>query len=157
MLLRGGISVSKKIELEDLPKLITGSMSRNNRIVLCDRCKGFGFFEKDELTDYHKREYTTYRTPCSTCEGDGRMIESTEHLSFNLGNDEVHKMPYISFKEFVDPHFYDDRWFRYRLDMTDRELEDKYPELKAVNYDNYDKLVEHYRTIEILKKDHNNE
>jgi hypothetical protein len=29
--------------------------------------------------------------------------------------------------------------------------------LKAVNYDNYDKLVEHYRTIEILKKDHKNE
>lgn len=148
--------MSKKIELEDLPKLITGSMSRNNRIVLCDRCKGFGFFEKYELTDYHKQEYTTSRTPCSTCEGDGRMIESTEHMSFKLGNDKVHKMPYISFKEFVDPHFYDDRWFRYRLDMTDRGLEDKYPELKAVNYDNYDKLVEHYRTLEILKKDYEN-
>lgn len=149
--------MSKKIELEDLPQTVTGSMSRNNRVELCDRCKGYGFFEKEELTDYHKREYSTYRTPCSTCEGDGRMIVSTEHMSFNLGNDKVTKMPYISFKEFVDPHFYDDRWFRYRLDMTDRALEDRYPDLKAVNYDNYDKLVEHYRTIELLKKDYKNE
>jgi hypothetical protein len=149
--------VSKKIELEDLPQTITGSMSINNRVELCDRCKGYGFFEKDELSDYHKREYSTYRTPCSTCEGDGRMIVSTEHMSFNLGSDKVTRMPYISFKEFVDPHFYDDRWFRYRLDMTDRALEDKYPDLKAVNYDNYDKLVEHYRTIELLKKDYKNE
>lgn len=144
--------MSEKIKIEDLPKTITGSMSRSNNVVLCDRCNGYGFFEKEELTDYHKREYSTYRTPCSNCEGDGRMIQSTEHMSFNLGNDKVRKMPYISFKEFVDPHGYEDRWFRYRLDMTDRQLEEKYPELKAVNYDNYDKLVEHYRTIETLKK-----
>jgi mono/diheme cytochrome c family protein len=36
--------------------------------------------------------------------------------------------------------------------LTARILEAKYPELAAVNYDNYDKLVEHYRTIEVLKK-----
>lgn len=149
--------MSEKIDLEDLPKTITGSMSRSNKVELCDRCKGYGFFEKDELTDYHKREYSTYRTPCSNCEGDGRMIVSTEHMSFNLGNDKVTKMPYISFKEFVDPHGYEDRWFRYRLDMTDRQLEEKYPELAAVNYENYDRLVEHYRTIEALKKDYKNE
>lgn len=147
--------MSEKIELEDLPKTITGSMSRTNKVVLCDRCHGYGFFEKEEMTDYHKREYSTYRTPCQRCEGDGRLIESTEHMSFNLGNDKVNKMPYISFKEFVDPHGYEDRWFRYRLDLSDWELERKYPELAAVNYDNYDKLVEHYRTVEALKKDYN--
>ena len=147
--------MSEKIELEDLRKYISGSMSRSNKVELCDRCHGYGFFEKDEMTDYHKREYSTYRTPCSNCEGDGRMIISTEHMSFNLGNDKVQKMPYISFKEFVDPHGYEDRWFRYRLDMSDQGLENKYPELAAVNYDNYDKLVEHYRTIETLKKDYN--
>ena len=144
--------MSEPIKLEDLPKTISGSMYRQNKVVLCDGCKGFGFRLKEEMTDYHKREYTTTRSVCSRCEGDGRMIESTEHLSLNLGNDKVQLMPYISFKEFVDPHFYDDRWGRWRLDMTDRTLEDKYPELKAVNYDNYDKLVEHYRTIETLKK-----
>lgn len=147
--------MSEKIELGDLPKTITGSMSRSNKIILCDRCKGYGFFEKEELIDYHKREYGTYRTPCSNCEGDGRMIESTEHLSFNLGNDHVRIMPYISFKEFVDPHFYDDRWFRYRLDLSDKALENKYPKLAAISYEKYDEMVEKYRTLEALKKDYN--
>lgn len=149
--------MSDKIELKDLNQYITGSMSRSNKVELCDRCKGYGFFEKEELTDYHKREYSTYRTPCSQCEGDGRMIVSTEHMSFNLGNDKVQKMPYISFKEIVDPHGYQNRWFRYRLDMTDDALERKYPELAAISYDKYDEMVEKYRMIEILKKDHNNE
>jgi hypothetical protein len=81
------------------------------------------------------------------------MIQSTEHLSLNLGRDKVQLMPYISFKEFVDPHGHEDRWLRLRLDMTDRQLEAKYPELAAVNYDNYDRLVEQYRTIELLKKE----
>ena len=144
--------MSEPIKLEDLPKTITGSMYRQNKVVLCDGCKGFGFTLDEELTDYHKREYTTTRSVCTRCEGDGRMIESTESLSLNLGNDKVRLMPYISFKEIVDPHFYDDRWCRWRIDNTDLRLEDKYPELKAVNYDNYDKLVEYYRTIETLKK-----
>lgn len=148
--------MSQKIELEDLPKTITGSMSRSNKVVLCDLCHGYGFQARDELVDYHKREYETSRWPCRRCEGDGRMIQSTEHMSFNLGNDKVQTMSYIGFKDFVDPHGYEDRWFRYRLDMTDRGLEQKYPELAAVNYDNYDKLVEYYRTIEILKKEEEN-
>jgi len=141
------------IEIKDLPQYITGSLSRSNTVVLCEHCKGYGFFEKEELSDYHKREYSTYRTTCGRCEGDGRMIKSTERLSLNLGNDKVQLMPYISFKEFVDPHSYEDRWLRLRLDMTDRALEEKYPDLAAVNYDNYDKLVEQYRTIELLKKE----
>ena len=140
-------------EIKDLPQYITGSLSRSNTVVLCEHCKGYGFFEKEELSDYHKREYSTYRTTCGRCEGDGRMIKSTERLSLNLGNDKVQLMPYISFKEFVDPHSYEDRWLRLRLDMTDRALEEKYPDLAAVNYDNYDKLVEQYRTIELLKKE----
>ena len=141
------------IEIKDLPQYITGSLSRSNTVVLCEHCKGYGYFEKEELSDYHKREYSTYRTTCGRCEGDGRMIKSTERLSLNLGNDKVQLMPYISFKEFVDPHSYEDRWLRLRLDMTDRALEEKYPDLAAVNYDNYDKLVEQYRTIELLKKE----
>lgn len=145
-----------KIEIEDLPKAITGSLSRSNKVVLCDRCHGYGFQARDECVDYHKREYETSRWPCRHCEGDGRLIQSTEHLSLNIGNDKVQFMPYAAFKDIVDPHGYEDRWLRLRLDMTDRELERKYPELAAVNYDNYDRLVEYYRTIEILKKEEEN-
>ena len=144
--------MSEKINLEDLPKTITGSMYRQNKVILCDRCKGFGFTLDEELTDYHKREYTTTRNSCKTCDGDGRMIECTESLSLNIGNPTVNKVSYDFYKNIIDPHFYDDRWCRWRIDNTDLRLEDKYPELKAVNYDNYDKLVEHYRTIETLKK-----
>ena len=145
--------MTDKIEIKDLPQYISGSLSRSNTVVLCERCKGFGYILDEQLSDYHKREYTTTRSTCGICEGDGRMIKSTEHLSLNLGNDKVYLMPYISFKEFVDPHAYEDRWLRLRLDMTDCELERKYPELAAVNYDNYDRLVEQYRTMELLKKE----
>lgn len=144
--------MSQEVKVEHLPKNITGSLSRSNRVILCDWCNGFGFKEREELSDYHKREYTTSRTKCSQCEGDGRMIETIEHLSLNLGNDKRTQMPYASFKDIVDPHGYSSRWGRWRLDKSDPILERKYPELAAVNYDNYDKLVEHYRAIEILKK-----
>lgn len=144
--------MSEKIKLEDLPKTITGSMFRQNKVILCDRCKGFGFTLDEELTDYHKREYTTTRNTCKTCDGDGRMIECTESISLNTGNPEVNKVPYKTNHKKIDPHFHDDRWCRWRVDNTDINLERKYPELKAVNYDNYDKLVEYYRTIEALKK-----
>lgn len=149
--------MSEKVELKDLPSYITGSFGRQNKVILCQSCKGFGFVLDEELTDYHKGEYTTTRSICRRCEGDGRMIECTERLSLNLGNDKVTKVPYASWKDIIDPHFYDSRWARWRIDMTDRELEEKYPELKSVNYDNYDRLVEHYRTIELLKKEHHNE
>lgn len=148
--------MSQKIEIEDLPKTITGSMYRQNKVILCDRCKGFGFTLDERFSDYHKGEYITTRNTCKTCDGDGRMIECTEHLSLNLGGPKINKVSYAFYKDIVDPHFYDDHWVRFRLDMTDRQLEEKYPELKAVNYDNYDRLVAYYRTIEILKKEEEN-
>lgn len=144
-----------KIELEDLQKFISGSLVRQNKVVLCERCNGFGFTEQEELYDYHKREYRTHRSSCSKCEGDGRMIQSTEQLTLNVKPADVRNMPYISFKEFVDPHLFEERWGRWRLDLTDRELERKYPELAAISYDKYDEMVEKYRTLEALKKDYN--
>lgn len=141
------------IGIEDLPVYITGSMSRSNKVILCDRCQGFGFIESEEMTDYHKREYTTSRSMCKRCEGDGRLIESVEHMSINLGGDKVNRNPYITAKEYTDPHSYENRWFRYRLDLTDRRLEEKYPELAAISYDKYDELVEKCRLMELLKKD----
>lgn len=141
------------IEISDLPQYISGSLSRSNTVVLCERCKGFGFTLDEELSDYHKREYTTTRNVCSRCEGDGRMIKSTEHISLNLGQDTVQLMPYASFKDIVDPHGYENRWLRLRLDLTDRALERKYPELEAISYDKYDALVEKCRLMELLKKE----
>jgi hypothetical protein len=146
--------MANTIEIKDLPEVITGSMSRSNKVIICPRCQGYGFQSKEECTSYHKGEYTTSRSHCLHCEGDGRLIETTEHMSFNLGKDKVQTMPYISFKDIVDPHGYENRWFRYRLDLTDRNLEQKYPELAAISYEKYDEMVEKYRTLEMLKKDY---
>lgn len=146
--------MSNEVKLEDLPKSITGSMSRNNKVILCDRCHGFGFIEREELVDYHKRDYATSRTPCQRCEGDGRLIETVEHMSFNLGGDKVSRNSYVFYKDIIDPHGYSSHWFRYRLDLSDHELERKYPELAAISYDKYDEMAEKYRTLEALKKDY---
>lgn len=146
--------MAEPLSIKDLPRYFTGSMVRSNRVVLCDRCHGFGFNESEDLVDYHKREYTTSRSVCKRCEGDGRLIETIERVSINHGGDKVNKNPYITAKEYTDPHGYEDQWFRYRLDMTDRELERKYPELAAISYDKYDEMVEKYRTLEALKKDY---
>ena len=138
--------LTEKIEIKDLPQIATGNLSRSNEVVLCGYCKGYGFVLDSE--------YTTTRTSCGKCEGDGRMIKTTEHITLHVDKDKVHFMPYVSFKDIVDPHGHEFRWLRMRLDMTDINLERKYPELAAVNYDNYDRLVEQYRVIDILKKDH---
>lgn len=146
--------MSNEVTIDDLPPAITGSLYRQNRVILCDRCEGYGFQSSEECTDYHRNEYTTSRSKCLKCKGDGRLIETVERLSLNIGNGRVNTVPYVDFHDIIDPHGYSDQWGRWRLDFTDRTLEEKYPELKAVNYDNYDRLVEKYRTLEILKKEH---
>lgn len=141
------------IEIKDLPKHITGTFYRDNNVVLCRRCKGFGYIIGEELSDYHKREYVTTRKTCNTCEGDGRMIETVEKLSFNSIQDKISQIPYISSKDSVDPHGHALRLLKLRLDMTDTNLERKYPELAAISYDKYDQLVEKCRLMELLKKE----
>lgn len=147
--------MTEKVKFENIPKHISGTIRRTNEIVLCTHCNGFGFIEK-EAHDYHKRETNTFHVKCSTCEGDGRMIKSTDQFVLDLNRDKIELMPYPSFKEFVDPYGSDTRRITFRLDKTDNSLEKKYPELAAVNYDNYDRLVEHYRVIETLKKEEMN-
>lgn len=49
----------------------------NIDIVICDKCRGSGLTRHEELTNYHKREYDTWTTPCKTCEGSGRIEITT--------------------------------------------------------------------------------
>lgn len=147
--------MTEKVKFENTPQHISGYITRTNTIVLCGSCHGYGFIEK-EAHDYHKREVNTFHVKCSTCEGDGRMIKSTDQLTLSQQMENIELMSYVSFKDFVNPHENQIRWVKFRLDMTDKELEKKYPELAAVNYDNYDRLVEQYRVIETLKKEEMN-
>jgi len=138
------------------PEVITGNTVIKHTVELCDRCKGFGFIEREELVDYHKRDYATFREKCKTCEGDGKMIFIQEYLTFNHSEKKYdRRIPYISGKNDIDPHLHESRWFRLRPDRRDTQLEAKYPELAAMSYDKYDDLVEKYRLLEILKKEEN--
>jgi DnaJ-class molecular chaperone len=53
-------------------------------IIICGTCDGRGFTERDELVDYHRREYDTIRTKCRNCGGSGRMkkVVRTEVTAF---------------------------------------------------------------------------
>lgn len=140
------------IEISDLPKKITGHLIREHETILCGKCNGIGTYTTEEMTDYHKREYETVRHTCSKCKGDGRMIVTREYVKFDRWPESVHEMPYSEFHEFVEPHKYESRWFRTRLDLQDHNLERKYPELEAISYDKYDDLLSKCELMEALKK-----
>lgn len=46
-------------------------------IILCTECKGSGEIHRDELVDYHKRDYITHTTVCRICDGKGRIKRTT--------------------------------------------------------------------------------
>lgn len=138
----------------DLPNLMTGQLVRSSTLKRCDKCDGLGIIESEELTDYHKREYSTIRKVCKPCEGDGRIVEIKEYIKMDVPNEKIRHVSYAAaLRDKIDPHENDSIWFRMHLDNREYILENKYPDLAAISYEKYDKLIDHYRTIEILKKD----
>lgn len=145
--------MTEKVKFENTPQHISGYITRTNTIVLCGTCHGYGFRKHQ---DHSKWKETYFQAKCLVCEGDGRLIQSTDNIILSLPNEKVELLPYASFKDVVDPYGEEIRPVVFRLDKTDKELEKQYPELAAVNYDNYDRLVEQYRVVEILKKEEMN-
>lgn len=47
------------------------------KIELCDRCDGNGYYTNDVLTCYHKGEYRTDKHTCKNCEGLGHIRSVT--------------------------------------------------------------------------------
>ncbi len=43
-------------------------------IQVCGQCGGTGYKLHEELSDYHKHEYTYHYTTCNACEGSGLQI-----------------------------------------------------------------------------------
>lgn len=138
---------------DNIPEYIVGDIIRQHKVVLCEKCNGYGFIESEELTDYHKREYTTTRNQCSKCEGDGRLIRTELSYTVNLPQPQVNYMPYISFKDFVEPHLYESQWFRMRPDFRNYKLERLYPELEELSYDKYDELAKVCESMYNLAKE----
>lgn len=86
------------------------SFSTVPSIKSCEYCDGIGTVSKDELSDYHKREYTTIYKDCHICAGEGRVIISKVYVSFGSVNyNNKHKTHYsvanrLLYQEIVEPY-----------------------------------------------------
>ena len=65
-------------------------MLTETEIVLCKSCHGKGYIWGSEMTDYHKREYDTFKISCKPCGGAGRMVKKTT-ITYEKFTDEVHR------------------------------------------------------------------
>ncbi|AKF13447.1 hypothetical protein PHIN3_184 [Sinorhizobium phage phiN3] len=62
--------------------LILG-LSEHKSIVACDSCTATGYTRREELTNYHRGEYTTYTDTCEKCAGEGRLTKTTVEIGIN--------------------------------------------------------------------------
>ena len=53
------------------------SETTETEIILCKSCEGKGYIWGSEMTDYHKREYDTFKIDCKRCDSMGRLIKKT--------------------------------------------------------------------------------
>lgn len=63
-------------------KRLPVSFTEKRHLKSCDRCQGTGRTSREELTDYHKREYDTFHEDCKNCNGQGRVIVTEIFVSF---------------------------------------------------------------------------
>lgn len=55
-------------------------ISELNQIILCFKCHGKGYTTRDNLIDYHKREYDVEIIPCKMCDNKGRLNKYTKTI-----------------------------------------------------------------------------
>ncbi len=124
-------------------------VERNN-VELCPQCNGIGTITREELVDYHRNDYDTIRTPCKFCLGDGRVVVTTKEISFSKPSTTRDVVPYVSFQgeKFANKR----KSYGIKLDLRNKPLERKYPELEQLTYEHYDKLVEQYYALDLLKE-----
>lgn len=116
---------------------------QEHTITLCQKCSGTGFYEYEEMVDYHKREYETHTLKCNNCNGDGRMISISEKIEVR-GSEQNKIVPYLGNEKLSGKNIREN--IRVKIDKRNSYLEREYPELKALTYSNYDDML---RIIEI--------
>lgn len=52
--------------------------TKEESIIICDKCLGHGVTTRKELIDYHHREYDKITEPCDKCDGKGRLNQVIE-------------------------------------------------------------------------------
>lgn len=66
-----------KLTLEEFSQKARDNVriKESKKVLSCPFCKGAGFDEREELINYHKRDYGTFYDICKTCNGEGKVIE----------------------------------------------------------------------------------
>jgi len=137
--------IQKLVEWRSAVRLV-----ETNEVQLCPQCNGIGIVTREELTDYHRNDYTTTRNPCKFCLGDGRVVVITTKIVYDGPSDNRKVVPYVGFEG--DAFSSKSTSYGLKIDMRDRKLEEKYPELKALSYEHYDNIVTDYLALDLLKE-----
>lgn len=61
---------------------------RQTTLEVCDICKGLGHTTREELSDYHRREYVDIHELCKRCGGEGRYLLHTRRVRTPGGEQE---------------------------------------------------------------------
>lgn len=75
----------KKLDIESDEKFLKRFVDRlyvrtTVETIQCPCCKGKGFTEREELTDYHKGEYDTFRDDCEYCNKVGAVKRTSKEI-----------------------------------------------------------------------------
>lgn len=125
----------------------------SEKMELCQSCKGLGFTSREELTDYHRGDYSTFHDKCKVCDADGRVIVRKFEISFKGSYEKKETIALSKYNKdpFNGAHTSSKR-FSAVVDERDWKLEQDNPKLAKLNYNNYNKLAKELRMIEKLKK-----
>jgi hypothetical protein len=119
-----------------------------HRVIVCRVCQGIGWYEQKE--EVGRDDYISKLIKCSACKGDGRIVQITRKIVFQADHDEVLNVPFTEFKG--DPWLAKEIRVKVRFDHRNLRLEDKYPELKKLTYEEYDKKLEKYETLDRIER-----
>jgi hypothetical protein len=119
-----------------------------HEVILCRMCQGVGWYTREEEVD--RDEYKTELVKCSSCKGDGRIVQITRKIVFEADHDEVLHVPFTDFSG--DPWLAKEIRAKVKFDYRNLRLEGKYPELQTLTYENYDKKLEKYETLDRIER-----
>lgn len=119
-----------KSETQELFKRVFGDnleteVSQSKQVITCaGSCKGTGYVEREELYDYHKRDYRTEYNACPTCKGDGRLTETTTRIQVST------RYPVSNYMKFKET-----KAVPYSEDPIQKTRENVYQDSFRINYD----------------------
>lgn len=145
------------------PSYVTVTQRQARQIVSCESCKGTGY---GAMSSWHngkgaleistrtnsKGDDKQYQHPCSSCKGHGRVVKITNSYSTAAQYVDTTDLTTMdrAIKEGYNLFHDEEREYTFRLCRDDSEMNNKHPELAAINYDEYDKMLEDFKVQDKL-------